>query len=195
MPEIREIDEFKEELIQLGNEPEIRSSRGEALPDIAVPEAGDSDDLSALFEEAEQESGDSPDDFSLDNGLDEGSDDGLDELPADMLDELDVDEIEAIESGEFETGEESEETAAAGEAMDEFAVPEGLTDGFAEDIEIEEGVETLENFGGDQDTLLPETEDDIFDGFDEIQEDAAGDTADKISERRRLRMNSPYLKV
>ena len=188
MPEIRDIDEFKEELIRLGNEPEIRSSRGEGLPEITVPETEAADDLSALFADEDSftddaagdagfpETGVESDDFDL------GEEDGLDQLPDDMLDELDESEMEEaglstdeeadIQEDEAEFTEDGIEDAFEG--MDDFSVPDGLTEGLADDLDAEEAPEDM----------LPEVEEP--DDFDFESTDLISEAEDALAEADEL---------
>jgi hypothetical protein len=237
MPEIREIDEFKNEFIRLGNEPEIRSQRGEPLPNITVPESGDTDDLSALFDEPVDDGG-TPDDlleglfgeeFPADDdeqaSEDLFSDAGEDaaELPPDaagdegpdVLDDFgDLDSLDfAEETVDDEFTEESpveespvedgfdelpaveniaEESSETVEFEEEFSIPEGLTDGFAEDLEPQdtEPQDTEPDFAFDEDAFdledaLPEvsepedaSEVPAADGFDEIADFDSLDMSD-----------------
>ncbi len=50
MPEIEEIEKFKEIVNSLGNEPSILAEKGEKIEDVPVPEEGLSDDISQLLD-------------------------------------------------------------------------------------------------------------------------------------------------
>ena len=171
MPEIREIDEFKNDFVRLGNEPEIRAQRGETLPDITVPEIQETDDLSALFEESDESSINfddtaTPDDL-LDGLFDETGEepqvldestpaDGAeaDEGTEDILDGFgDLDGFDFDEEESFDTAVETESE------IDDFSLPEGLTDGLEEDLE------PVEDFPAADSDFTPETA-----AFEELSE-------------------------
>ena len=118
MPEIHEIDEFKNDFVRLGNEPAIRAERGEPMPDIPVPDTQAADDIGALFEE------------------DEASEDLLEGL----FDLSDEEGLESFDEGPAAAEPEPEpemETEAEPE-LDEFSIPEELTGGLAGDLESED---------------------------------------------------------
>ena len=183
MPEIQDINDFKNDLLRLGNEPEIREQRGESLPNISVPETQSVEDLSALFDDDTVDGSDDLDEAALFGAEDpeadfsegetdiEESEDSSEDLFGDMDDESD-----ALDS--FPADDLSE---------DDFNLPEGLTEGFADDIADDSGDVTdsideddfslpeglTAGLSEDLDTQEPDVQDeeDIFSDFDDIGED------------------------
>lgn len=155
MPEIQAIDEFKKELTQLGNEPEIRSQRGEAMPNIAVPESQSVDDLSALFDDDaadgeslnetapfdEYEAGE--DDFNLPAGLTEGLSDDLEteESPVPPEDESSgFNDLDNLFEDQAVTDLEDDALPEVDEPSDELIEDESLEE-FSEPSDFDSGIE------------------------------------------------------
>ena len=190
MPEIQDINDFKNDLIRLGNEPEIREQRGESLPEISVPETQSVDDLSALFDDTVDDAGifdeeglfedevlfgeDSAEEEPAEEELTESDEpeeapveeelaeeDALDAFP---VDELPGDELFEDELPEDEPGGEVESMFDEEFPEDDFNLPEGLTEGLEEDLEDEGGVFSEED-------QVEDFEDDFGDEVEELQEE------------------------
>ena len=196
MPEIHAIDEFKNDLIRLGNEPEIRAERGEALPDITVPDAESVDDLSALF--SEEDSANAA--FDLEDETDLFAEDGLEEDEFDTIPDTDEDFSEDgfdIPEGLTEESEEEEPEQAVfedeelsdfgdfdtlpqiesePEQEDEFGLPDGLLEGLDEETEEENFDFDAEETGADAAEFDAEEFDADITDFDAEETDA--DAAD-----------------
>ncbi|MDC7226351.1 MAG: tetratricopeptide repeat protein [Spirochaetales bacterium] len=131
MPEIQDINQFKNDLIRLGNEPEIREKRGESLPNITVPESESVDDLSALFDDTS---------------------DNLDVLNEDELfggDEPDFDLDTDAEEPDSEVETETVEPVIEDfDSLDDFNLPEGLTEGLSDELseDSDEEFDAVEDF-------------------------------------------------
>ncbi len=143
MPELQDIEEFKNEFARLGNEPQIRAEKGEVMPEITPPEASSTDDLSDLF-----------DDTSL---SDDGGDDILEQMFGDELSEPPAEPEEDLIQGADEEIQEAregfEEIVDSDELSDDFGIPEGLLDGLDESLDESESED--DDFGFELD-LEPE---------------------------------------
>ena len=70
MPELQDIELFKNKINSLGNEEQILAEKGEKIIDVAPPEQGVPDDISALLNDIADTSG-SPEDSSIETPLDD----------------------------------------------------------------------------------------------------------------------------
>ena len=184
MPEIQDINDFKNDLIRLGNEPEIREQRGESLPEISVPETQSVDDLSALFDDTVDDAGifdeeglfEDEDLFREESAEEESVEEEPEEedaLEAFPVDELPGDDFSLEEFSEDEPDSEAEDLFDAEIPEDDFSLPEGLTQGLEEDLEND--VEELS-----EEELPEDFEDDFGDEVEELQEE--DETEDLFSE-------------
>lgn len=189
MPQIQEINDFKAGFTRLGNEEEIRSQRGEQMPEITPPEAESVDDLNALFDEDTADV-DVLDDGALfdeaaedDNNLSEGLSEGL----SDEIDEPDEDDM----FGDFDglDGLEEPELADESEMLDEaaeddFNLPEGLTEGLSDELDEPGEDDMFGDFDGLDGLEEPESveEPESLEAVEAVEEPDSVDDADVFDE-------------
>ncbi|HAK47064.1 MAG TPA: hypothetical protein DCO79_14250 [Spirochaeta sp.] len=190
MPEIQEINEFKNDLVKLGNEPEIREQRGESLPNITVPEVQSVDDLSALFEDVSDDTDTldeaglfGEDDFNLPEGLISNLSEDLEELESEipeaeseLPEDLTEDLGDELESTLPEIDEPAEDLDAVDfgdfdlgemeESEETPAIDDAETTGEAETIDEAETVGEADTFGEAEQVSDFETADFDLDEFD-----------------------------
>ncbi len=200
MPQIQEIDEFKSNLMRLGNEAAIRARRGERMPEITPPEAQSLEDLNALFEDdletdslddtdlfggTEDEAAFSEDDFPKDSFPDEGfSEEGFPEegAPEDGFpeessteDKIPDADLSEEDGSEFDLSEFNlpEEDFEAGEADAESAVEDQDITEPAADGNFDDALEDDFGDGLEDDFNLPEGLTEDFASDLETEESAA----------------------
>ncbi len=179
MPKLQDIEQFKSEILSLGNEPSIMAGRGETVRDVPQPEEGLSEDLSSLLDEVDQELGlDSPETpETLETSGPEPAPPDL-EPPLPPLD----DEDEAFDGEDLSDATETDDTetdATETSDLDDFLASFDGVEGMEDEDEAEEPEEpeetvepeTLEDLEEPEESLddldsfdLPELDDSMADG-------------------------------
>ncbi len=136
MPQLKDIEQFKNSLRLLGNEPEILSQWGETYVDEPIPEQKVPDDLAGLLddsssamdssEEAAPSVNQSPEDLEPDQILDSSTEDDF----TSFLNDMNLDES----SSEPEASLEPETFDMPSEALDDFSSPGDLLSGLQDDL-------------------------------------------------------------
>jgi tetratricopeptide (TPR) repeat protein len=176
MPSQQDIDRFNETLIQLGNEPEILSERGERLEHVSAPEEGLTPDLDALLSDTAVEEGEggeaaeAPPEGAPSSSDEEAGPEGFDFSGISTPDEfVDLGLDEALEEPEEGEGGEAAEPAAAEEHEEPEAPDEAA--GLEETEAPEEGPEPEEDEAfAEAEDLLEELSDEGDEG-DEGEEE------------------------
>ncbi len=152
MPQLKDIEHFKNSLRLLGNEAEVLSQWGETYVDEAIPEQKVADDLAGLLDDSSSAMGDSPDfsstpDFSRDavspdEILDSSTEDDFTSFLNDMNLEEPSDQADSIP--------EPENSAVPSQSVDDFSMPPDLLSGLGD--EPAEEPQALDDFSAETET-------------------------------------------